>query len=514
MNRKMGMFFFFLFLFSRLLFLNSQAVFFDSQEYLTRLTNPDFFQSLASGHLAFHAGYIFIFWPIFQIAKFINLNPASAVVFFQIILSYLSIYCFYQLIKIIFNQKIAFLSAIIVSLTPLYWITNITIMMETTYVSFFIFSLYFWIKYYFSKKSESYYLILSLVFFVISFLTHIVIFLWLPVFLFLVFYFQKKISFKSVVNLSLFLFIAVSINAYLISSALKINFFQSLSLIYTHQLSDRVNVINVLVYLRNFIIPLLRNNTNLIILFGFLGLIKLYFKNKKIFFIFLFWVLPALIANQWWDSLFFGRHALIASFAFSFLTAFLIYKNKSAVILLSIYLLIVSLSALYLLKQEIPYLEEAEAVKTLPQNGMLIESHFARPQVAGTYRGESIFIDSAISGNKELKGLVQKNLDEKKPVFISSQALSDPYGLYSGPYLHALALSYKNQPAIKEIMENFTLLEYKAINREDNLIIYKIISDKPSTYPVIKSMKYERRRLDYFDPISRIWFYFNKKLSS
>lgn len=513
MNRKLGISLISLFLISRLLFLNSQAVFFDSQEYLTRLTNPDFFQSLTSGHLPLHDGYILIFWPIFQLAKFINIDPAGAVVFFQIIFPSLSIYYFYQLIKLFFDQKLALFSSIIASLTPFYWIANTTIMMETTYVSFFILSLYFWTEYCFLKKSRFYYLILSSVFFIISFLAHTVIILWLPVFFFVVFYFNKKKLSKSTVYLLISLSIASLINAYFISNALKVDFFNSLNLVYTSKLQERVNIINLLVYFRNFIIPLLRNNTNLVVFLGLLGLIKVYGKDKKIFFLFSLWILPAIIANQWWDSLFIGRHALIAGFGLSFLTAFLINKHKTAFVFLLIYLLIVSLPAVYLLKQEIPYLQEAKIVKTLPQDGLLIESHFARPQVDGHYKGQIIFVNEPSFDKTTIYQSIITSLKNKKPVFISSQALTDPYGLYSGPYIHSLTLSYKNEPEIKKIIENFTLQEYKIINKEDNLIIYKIISNKPSTYPSIKSMKYSRRRLDYFDPISQAWFYFSKRLS-
>lgn len=518
MSRKWGLFFFFLFLFSRLLFLNSQAVFFDSQEYLTRLGNPDFFQALISGHLPLHTGYIFIFWPVFQIAKFININPAGAVVFFQIILSSFSIYYFYQLIKLIFDQRIALSSSMIVSLTPLYWIANTTIMMETTYVSFFILSLYFWTKYCFLKKSRFYYLILSLVFFIISFLAHTVIILWLPVFLFLVYYSNKRQFIKSLIYLAIGLIIASLINAYFVSHALQVDFFNSLKLVYTGKFQERADfslgLMSLMIATRNLIIPLLRNNTNLIVLLGFLGLIRLFWKDKKIFLLFFLWILPAIITNQWWDSLFFGRHALIVTFGLSFLTAYLINKNKISSVFLLIYLLIVSLPAVYLLKQEIPYLQEAKIVKTLPQNGLLIESHFARPQVDGHYKGQIIFVNEPSFDKTTIYQSIITSLKNKKPIFISSQALSDPYGLYSGPYIHSLTLSYKDQPVIKKIIENFTLQEYKIIDKEDNLIIYKIISDKPSTYPLIKSMKYSRRRLDYFDPMSQVWFIINKQFKA
>ena len=133
--------------------------------------------------------------------------------------------------------------------------------------------------------------------------------------------------------------------------------------------------------MRNFIIPLIRNNTSLIVIVSCISLIFLFKKNKKLFFIGLFWILPAAIANQWWDSLLNGRHALIASFGLAFLTAYLIRRRLIFIVLVIIYLAFISVPILNLLKKPIPYLQEADAVKLLPKDSFLIESHFARSQI-------------------------------------------------------------------------------------------------------------------------------------
>jgi hypothetical protein len=106
------------------------------------------------------------------------------------------------------------------------------------------------------------------------------------------------------------------------------------------------------------------------------------------------------------------------------------------------------------------------------------------------------------------KEIIRKEIDtylsNYKPVFITSGALSEPYGLYSGPYLHNITLSYAKPFELETVITKYTLTIYKTINADDNLILYQIVSAKPSSYPSIKFLKNSVRRLDYYDPISRL----------
>lgn len=502
-----------LFLLSRVAFANPHPVFFDSPEYLSRLSNPNFLNALVSGHLPLHAGYTSIFWPIFQLGKAIHIYPSSLVIFTQIILSLLAVCCFYGIIKIITNNKdAAFKAAVILSLLPLYWITNITIMMETAYVSFFIFSLYFLAKYCQEKLlSISPYLTLSALCLGIAFLAHPLIILWMPFLMLLVFILNKKRLISSLLYFSLSIFVFSLINAYFISIQNKANFLTSVSTLYTAKLGERAqfnfDVQSVFVYARNFVIPLLGNYTSLIVILTPLSMIKMYFKDKKILMLSLLWIFPSLIASQWWDSVLFGRHSLIAGFGLAFLTAYLIQKNRTLFLVTTIYLLAVSLPVLNLLRGEIPYLQEAKAIEHLPKYGLLIESHFARPQTDKMYKGTIVFVDEPGWEKEKLTSKINSLLKNGKPVFVSSSALSEPYGLYSGPYLHILSLSYRKDFVLKPIIRQFTLKEYKAVNRKDNLLIYQITSNKPSEYPAVKNMSRHRRKINYSDPLSRNLFF-------
>jgi 4-amino-4-deoxy-L-arabinose transferase-like glycosyltransferase len=173
----------FLFFLSRIIFITTEPVMFDSQEYINRFSEPNLLTAVISGHIPYHAGYIIFFWPIFQLAKILDLNSLYIILFFQSILATLSIYFFYKTIKILTDGKTAFLSAIIASLIPIYWIANVTLMMETVYVTFFIFSVYLLVDY--LKKDNRSSLILSSVFFGFSFLAQFSLILWMPFIVFL-----------------------------------------------------------------------------------------------------------------------------------------------------------------------------------------------------------------------------------------------------------------------------------------------------------------------------------------
>lgn len=514
MNKKIAIFLTLLFFFFRFFFLNQQSVFFDSPEYLTRLSDPSYLNALSSGHLPLHSGYILIFWPIFQIGKFLNINPAGFTIVCQILLSFLTVYYFYRLVKIISkNNLVALISCLIISLLPLYWIANVTVMMETTYLAFFVFSLYFLAKYLTQSSSRFINLFLSSLFFGLAFLTHTIVLLWLPL-IFLMFSLRPTRSGIIYFGVSLITFSLI--NTFFISVAFKTDLLNSLVLLYSGKLAERsafnFPIEGILVYLRNFMIPILRNNTSLIVLLSLLGLIKAYFKDRRMFVLFLLWIGPAVITNQWWDSLFFGRHALIASFGLAFLAAYILANKKAVFALVIIYLLISVLPAMGFLKKEIPYLQQAKAVKDLPENSLIFESHFARPQITD-YGSKIIFVDEVLRDKEEMVKLIQDSLKTGNQVFVSSQALSEPYGLYSGPYVHSLTLSYKKDFILKTIMENFTLEKYKEVSKENNLVIYKIVSDKPSAYPKVQSLIFSNRRIDYFDPISQIWFFIRSKIN-
>ncbi|PIZ99466.1 MAG: hypothetical protein COX78_01815 [Candidatus Levybacteria bacterium CG_4_10_14_0_2_um_filter_35_8] len=502
------------FIFSRFFFANPLPVFFDSPEYLSRLSNPSLLSALTSGHIPLHGGYIFSFWPIYQFANVFNLNLGITVIFFQTLLAILGLLSFYKVIEFIVNKNVAFISLLIMAILPLFWISNVTIMMETTYLSYFFISLYFIARY---LKSHNFLeIVLACLFYGFSFFTHIIVILWLPFILYLVYVKKKGLVIRISVFLLLTIFIFSLISGTLVAIAGNIKPIEGLFQFFSDPLKAHanleINLKSIFVIFRNFLIPLLINNTGLIILISFIPLVTLFKKNRGLFIVSLLWIAPAFIANQWWDSLFFGRHALIASFCFSFLAALLIYKRKLLLYLVFLYLAITVLPAINLLRLPIPYLEVAKLAEKLPAGGIYIESHFARPQLTNKYHGTEIFIEEPNWNRNALTKQIDNALGSNLPVFVTSQALSEPYGLYSGPYLHSLSLSYNKDYILKSILTKYSIKKYIFVDEANNLGVYRIYNSNTPNYPDLPKLKISSKRLDYYDPISRLLFTTSKKL--
>ena len=257
--------------------------------------------------------------------------------------------------------------------------------------------------------------------------------------------------------------------------------------------------------IRNAVIPLLQNNNSVIFFLGAISLILKFKDSKKLFTVGFLWIIPALIVNQWFDfdALLFGRHAAITGFGFAFFAAIFLEKRRILCLLVILYVLASSLPALTLLKQPIPYLTEQKFVQQLPK-GLLIESHFARPQVQGYYNGEIIFTNETTLSKKEIGRIIDRYLDNNKPIFVTSQALSDPYGLYSGPFLHMISLSYVRGYFLEDVIRLYSLNEYATIDKDAGLTIYKVIEKTNSSYPNIQKLKNNKRQIDYFYPLSRL----------
>lgn len=493
-----------LFFISRIAFLNGSAVFFDSPEYISRLSQSSLLNALLRGHWPYHFGYIFLFWPIAKLSQLFFHDLISLVLITQIFLAFFGVLWFYKTLEILKDKTTALKSSVIISLLPLFWITNSTIMVETAYITFFLGALYYFVLY--LKKGIKNTLILSLSLFALAYFTNSVVLLWLPLFFVLQTGQKTKQNFKPFILIAIAIFLSLILEGYLISLYGGKSILSTLFGVYSsknHEFAQLpLSFYGGLVYLRNFIIPLLRNNTILIVLLALTGLLKTFKKDKRFFWLGFFWIAPALITNQWSDSLFYGRQGLISSFGLVFLVSFSVQRRWFA--LLIFYLLLTSLPALALLRQTIPYLEEAKMTEDLPKESILFETHFARPQVEQVYKGRAIYVNEP-GGEVNPRKTIEEALTRNAPVFISAQALSEPYGLYTGPYLHTLGLSYKRDYDLKSLLSNFELKLYKEANLKDNIALYTVIAKKKSPYPPINRMYDSKRRIDFTDPITRVW---------
>src|SRR3989338_417485 len=497
------------FILSRLIFINYLPVFFDAPEYLDRLSNPDYFNAIISGHLPLHIGYILLYWPIFHFAIFFGISPSLTIILAQIVFSTIGIYCFYRFTEIITNNKIALLGTLIAILTPLYWIMNVSIMTESTYVNFFLISLFFLVKYGKEKNHSKLFLLAACFFFVLTLLTHPLVVLWLPFLISLIYFFRKGKIFITILELISAVIIAFLINSFFVAKALHVSYLNGVhkylfdqGIAFTPAISSFLILIR---FIRNAVFPLLQNNTAVIFFLGLTSLILKFNEDRKLFIVGFLWLLPSLIINQCFDfdALLFGRHAVITGFGLAFFAAVFLEKRKLLSLIVILYILISSLPALTLLKQPIPYLTEQKFVQHLPK-GLLIESHFARPQVQGYYSGEIIFVNQPTWNENGVEMKIDSFLNKDKPVFVTSQALSDPYGLYSGPFIHMLSLSYARKYALEDVIKLYSLDKYATVDKQAGLEIYKVSRKVKSPYPKIQKLTNNRHRIDFYDPLSRL----------
>ncbi|HEX9007930.1 MAG TPA: hypothetical protein VF837_01585, partial [Patescibacteria group bacterium] len=152
-----------------------------------------------------------------------------------------------------------------------------------------------------------------------------------------------------------------------------------------------------------------------------------------------------------------------------------------------------------LMKKPTPYLEIAKAANRLQGGGLFIDSHFARPQTDGEYFGRMVFVDEPGWIADKLPDLIDEYLKINKPVYITGQALSEPYGLFSGPFLHPLSLSYKNGLILSYLKDKYRFSEVESVDDIYNLNVFQI-SKGTGGFPQINNLSESRRRIDWLDP--------------
>lgn len=504
-----------LFSLTRIPFINYGQVFFDSGEYLQRLSNPNLFEALVMGHVPLHAGYILINWPVWQIIEKIGGNPALSVVIFQVFISFLGVWAFYKITSELIPKKSAVVAALFISFTPLFWVSNVVVMMESVYVSCFVLSL--WMMSLFLKKREISLLVVGAILLFLSLLTHLAPLLYMPLYVFILFLISKKYQAPSPYLVSLFSVIFITflgfsfINAYLLDQSSYTNGLKTLFFGKTQEASPlTLSFEGIGRYLRNWLIPMMRNATSILFLFSLFAMWKFYKRNDfKIFTLGLLWLLPSPLVNQWADSLWYGRHALISIFGIAFLASYILQKRIKAAMLILLYISIITFPQIFLLRGMVPYLELQTFAKDIDSDDFYIESHYARPQIEAV-RSENVYYINEPRDQGNLEKRIRNTIRNGHAVYISSQALSEPYGLYSGPYIHLLTLSYRNDPTIHTILNmNGKLVEKKVISRTDNLIIYELVqSDETLSYPKKILLSDSRRRIDFFDPLLHLSFLF------
>lgn len=500
-----------IFFVSRLVFINFGPVFFDSPAYLRRFADPLLLHALRDGHFPLHIGYILFGWPLYSLASNYLKHPEFAICLFQIFLWIFASYSFYNLVLIWFkNKKTALLSLLYFSLTPLLWITQVTIMMDSLYVALFIIAWYLYMKGSETAKYTIRYYMLASIILLFSLLTHFAGFVFFPALIFSVIFFGNQKNKRT--RILFFTFLSGSVFIYIVCNIFLMGiriYAEGIYGLYHDKAQLTFGIHSILVFIRNAFIPVLRSNTVLLSLIAFLGFITQFRKNFKLFVLGFLILAPMIFINQWWDSLLMGRHALLGTVGIAMFGAIFVTTRPRIALVSYLYLLIAVIPALFLLRSPIPYIQIQNEYTKIPGNSLYIESHFARPQIQIKQHTEVVFLDEPGWNTPLLSDRVDEALDQGRRVFVSSQALSEPYGLYSGPYLHPISLSYKKEFILfEELKGKYSFKEFSVMSKKDNLILYEINkrnSSEESIYPYVPRLIGSSRRIDYFDPIIQLW---------
>jgi len=435
---------FILVLLSRLLLLNGSIDFFDSTQYIWRSELPTLKEALSTGHAPYHPGYIFFTWIIYQIFKLFGTPDTSLVAAIpSAIFGSLTILFFYLLVKKIFDAKIAFLSVILATLIPFFWISNISIIVDPTMICFYILSLYLF--YLWLDEKNYYYLIISSFSLGFSMWTHTQIAFWCLSFVALFFY---KIKFKDYLKIIIksipfiigpVFFIGVYLYL-LVGAGHNPNYIDALKYLFTGNAGDHMPF-SFFPGVRNYTIIM----TTLVAGFSVLGIVKMLLDKKyDKFFMIVIWLFPGLFLSALYlYANLYGRSSMIAIFpGVTAVSYFLLsWKAKnlvakvvqaSLIILTLCQLLWISLPVIKTYATQPAALEElAKFHKELKPGGLYITSNQAKTIYYYRQLGGKIDIIWEMPKEKIDQDINQAVL-ELKPLYIGQDAIMFPYYIYDG----------------------------------------------------------------------------------
>lgn len=499
---------FFFILFTRLIFISPNALFFDSPEYLQSFAGKSLLSAVTGGHLPTHPLFILIGWLGVPISVMSALSGINTCVFL------------YLLLKQVFGKKTAWFSILLYSFLPYVWISQTNFTIESFLLMFFAGAYYFLFKYF--KKRQNRFWLASVFFFTAALLTHFSILVFSVSFLGLLalFGFSRRNLTRVILFIFASLFISVSIYCLLFYSAGILNREVVLNSFINH-LGERADLLR---NTRNALLILLRSSTLPVLCLSVYGAFILRKKPKKLMFLIIFF-LPFLYSSQFWHVGLFGRTSLPALIPLSVFAA-VSFKRKKYLVLLLVYLVFSYAPILYRYKntnQPIRIMQEIQS--KLRQGGLYIDSHLSRPFT--TYSGEILHAGFLPDG-ESLQKKIEDYIKEGKPVYIDSFAVFDPYLSYDASTLHILGMGRFGVSDTKEIFRNnyvkiagvgdsssrvyvFEIYNGNRTVDKENENPTKTISGKaePGSSVFAYSNKwYERilkERFDYFDPVSWLW---------
>ena len=122
---------------TRLLIFRPQQGFWDSLEYISRITTGNFTLVLSSGHPAYHPLYLFLSY----LANIFIQNPVVSLTLVSFLSGLGAVICSYFIgMKIFSDLNKAIIGSIFFLISPLWWIANTAVLTDSTAIFFYLFS--------------------------------------------------------------------------------------------------------------------------------------------------------------------------------------------------------------------------------------------------------------------------------------------------------------------------------------------------------------------------------------
>ncbi len=454
----------FLYFLTRLPFLRPLPVFYDSFEYIqsiNRLDISNFRQIILSSHQPIHTFY-FITALIFK-KIFFFLSVQTILVLISLIFGYLTVVVWYLFVNKMINKRIAFFSSLLLLVFPYFFVANTNILYESELLFFQVLSIYL------LSKQKPVVAGLTFGFAQLIFIGNLILF---PIYLLFIFIKSKR------KKITFFLFtISFFTTAFLIDY-LILGSWKLLQTKYTVHLFDLVSTNNgILVTLgrvaRNIVIQSSAILSIPGIIFLLIALLIIFIRNKKLFLIFTFNILPFTLLQQYWHAGFYGRLSIGLIFPASLIIAY-VFENRIVKFLI---LLLISLSTINFAvaqRQESPIYSFYDLIKN-QKNIVIVTSDYNR----FLYEKNRLHV-FAFKGNNtgNATEFIEGSLKINKTVLIDSQALTYPYYQYDGSFYQILSKNSYGKPDAKIILNKYNLIKYIEDKKNKNIYFLRIINKK------------------------------------
>lgn len=448
---------------TRIPFLRSFPVFYDSFEYVRlveRLNWSNITSTISSSHQPIHTFY-FLTCLLFK-TFFSQLTVEFSMTLLSLFFGYVASIIWYFTLNKITHAKTAFFATIITLLFPYFFIANTHILYESELLFFQILSIYFLIKNHGQVKLIPIFFsgfTLGLAHLIFIGTLYIV-----PIYIGLLFYLTKNN--KKIFLYSLLFFLGFAVTG-ILGDVLVLQSSQLLIGKYSSHVADVVSGNQGLVVLlgrtvRNIVlqtIAILSPGGTLLLVVSF---ISLSIKKKSVLLHSILF-LPFFILMQYWHAGFFGRLAIGIVFPSSLLIALQFNSTRAHIVTITILFIFFIFTTLHQLSPP-PIYSYYDLIHD-KKNVAIITSDYNR------FLYEKYNIPHfSINGNTtaaQMNNYIKTNSLAKKTVLIDSAALRYPYFQYDGYSYHILSMRRNGTPVASGILEKYIYTEYKKIPNSD-----------------------------------------------